>query len=371
MDWNAVRREFPALEHWTYLNTATFGQMPRRGVAAAMQHFAHRDELACRDFIAWFDDMDRVRASIARLVHCEADDIAFITNAAAALALLLSGIDWTPGDRVVTLRDEFPNNLYALGALASRGVEAVEAPWERFYESINERTRLVALSTASYTTGFVPPVQEISDFLRPREVPLFLDGTQSVGAMRLDIGRMRPDMLAVHGYKWLLSPNGAGFMYVSPELRERLEPNVIGWRSHREWRSVDQLHHGVPEFSAAAEKYEGGMLPFALIGAMGAAVEMILEIGMDAIEARVLELAAQTREVLRACGASVPAYRSPIVAGRFEGRDVSAMARSLENERILVSARHGNLRVSPHFYNNQDDLDVFAEALQNLLRRRG
>src|SRR5213080_3432617 len=98
MNWNAVRHEFPALENWTYLNTATFGQMPRRGVEAAARHFAHRDELACWDFLDWFDDMDRVRASIARLVCCEPEDIAFISNAAAALAILISGIDWQPGD---------------------------------------------------------------------------------------------------------------------------------------------------------------------------------------------------------------------------------------------------------------------------------
>jgi cysteine desulfurase / selenocysteine lyase len=369
MNWKEVRGEFPALEHWTYLNTATFGQLPRCGVAAAARHFAHRDELACWDFIEWFDDMDRVRGSIARLIHCLPEDIAFISNAAAALAILISGVQWEPGDRVVTLRDEFPNNLYALGALASRGVEAIEAPWERFYESINERTRLVALSSVSYTTGFVPPVEEIAAFLRARGVLLFIDGTQSVGALQFDVSRVQPDMLAVHGYKWLLSPNGAGFMYVRPELRERLEPNVVGWRSHHDWRSVDQLHHGVPEFSTTAEKYEGGMLPFALIYAMGAAVDMMLEIGPSAIEERVLALADRTRELLRACGASVRSYRSPIVAARFEGRDVSEMAKSLKEQRILVAARHGNLRVSPHFYNNEEDLGILSNALQGLVGR--
>ena len=88
MNWKEVRREFPALEHWTYLNTATFGQLPRCSVEAAARHFAHRDESACWDFLEWFDDMDRVRASIGRLIHCLPEDIAFISNAAAALAIL-------------------------------------------------------------------------------------------------------------------------------------------------------------------------------------------------------------------------------------------------------------------------------------------
>ena len=89
---------------------------------------------------------------------------------------------------------------------------------------------------------------------------LYVDGTQSVGALRFDVAAVQPDMLAVDAYKWLLSPNGAAFCYVSPELRQRLEPAVIGWRSHKDWRRPERLHHGEPEFADSAEKYEGGML---------------------------------------------------------------------------------------------------------------
>ena len=367
MNWDAIRAEFPALNHRTYLNTATYGQTPTRSVEAVIRHFKHRDELACEDFLEWFDDMDGIRATIGRLIHCSADDIAFVQNASSALAVLISGLEWKSGDRVITLQGEFPNNLYALGALGARGVEFIECPWERFYGSVNHRTRLVLLSSANYTTGFVPPLEEISTFLRGRNVLLFVDGTQSVGALQFDAGRVQPDMLAVHGYKWLLCPNGAGFLYVRPELRAQLPPNVIGWRSHHDWRSVENLHHGTPEPTTHAEKYEGGMLPFALLYAMQASVEMMLEIGPDPIESRVLELADQVREILRDCGATVEHYRSSIVAGQFAGRDVSAIARTLRERRVLVSARHGNLRVSAHFYNNQEDLDIFSRELRIVL----
>ncbi len=367
MDWDAVRREFPALQNWTYLNTAAYGQVPKRGVEAVARHFAHRDELACQDFLQWFDDMDHVRGLIGRLIHCTADDIAFVQNASTALALLLSGLEWKAGDRVITLEGEFPNNLYAPGGLAGRGVEFIECPWDRFYESVNDRTRLVLLSSANYITGFVPPLEEISKFLRSRGVLLFVDGTQSVGALQFEVGRLQPDMLAVHGYKWLLCPNGAGFVYVRPELRDRLPANVVGWRSHRDWRAVDNLHHGAPEPSSRAEKYEGGMLPFALIYAMQASIEMMLEIGPDLIEQRVLQLADQVRATLRDCGATVASHRSPIVAGQFPGRDAAALARSLQDRRVLVSARHGMLRVSPHLYNNEQDLESFGRELRAVL----
>jgi selenocysteine lyase/cysteine desulfurase len=197
---------------------------------------------------------------------------------------------------------------------------------------------------------------------------LYLDGTQSLGALQFDVSRIRPDLFAVDAYKWLLSPNGAGFMYVSPELRERLAPAVIGWRSHKGWRNHENLHHGAPQFSADAEKYEGGMLPFALLYAMDAVIAMMQAIGPERIERRVLELAARTQEVLRAAGAVLladtkPHYDSQIVTARFAGREAPAIARELQSRKVLVAARHGNLRVSPHFYNDETDLARLAEVL--------
>jgi cysteine desulfurase/selenocysteine lyase len=365
-DWKAIRDEFPALGNWTFLNTATFGQLPRRATEAVANHFTHRDELACADFLAWFDDMQRVREKAARLIHCEADDIAFVANASTALGILLAGLDWRAGDRILTLEHEFPNNLYAPGLLDRAGVEMVETSWERFYDSVDNSTRLVCLSSVNYNNGFTPPLAEIADFLRQRGVMFYIDGTQSVGALRFDVGRIQPDMLAVHAYKWMISPNGAGFMYVSPELRQRLRPNVLGWRSHRDWRNVDNLHHGVPELAASAEKYEGGSVAFAVIYAMEASLDLILEIGPDAIEQRVLSLAEKTREIVRRHGARVDLCGSAIVAARFENRDVSALAKALKEHGVLVSARRGYLRVSPHFYNNEQDLEIFGETLGKL-----
>jgi selenocysteine lyase/cysteine desulfurase len=363
VDWKEVRSEFPALEHWTYLNTATFGQLPRRATKAVAQHFAHRDELACWDFLSWYDDADRLRAKIGRLICCSPEDIAFVPNASTALGILLTGLDWCAGDRIVTLEHEFPNNLYAPALLGRFGVEMVESSWERFYESVDARTRLVAISSANYNTGFVPPLEEIAPFLRARNVLLFVDGTQSVGALRFNASHIQPDMFAVHAYKWLLSPNGAGFMYVRPDLRERLRPNVVGWRSHRDWRNVDNLHHGVPELTTTAEKYEGGAVSSALLYAMEASIELMLEIGPEIIEQRVLGLAGRAREILRELGGSVEEYAAPIVAARFENRDVSALAGALKERRVLVSARRGHLRVSPHLYNNEQDLEIFNNVL--------
>jgi len=368
-DWQQIRSEFPALERWTYLNTATFGQVPRRAGEAVARHLARRDQMACSDFMQWFDDADRIRARIASFIHCEAADIAFIQNASVALSLLLGGLDWKTGDRIVTLENEFPNHYYYPSHLQGCGAEFVETSWERFYDCLSPRTRLVAISTVNYATGFRPPLEELCAELQRRGIMLYLDGTQSLGALPFDVSRVKPDLFAVDAYKWMLSPNGAGFMYVSPQLRERLAPAVIGWRSHRGWRNHENLHHGTPEFASEAERYEGGMLSFALLYAMDAVIGMMQEIGTDRIEERVMRLAGMTRDVLRAAGAILPADRGPhydsqIVTARFEGRDASAIARQLQSHHVLVAARHGNLRVSPHFYNNEADLERLAETMR-------
>jgi cysteine desulfurase/selenocysteine lyase len=263
-----------------------------------------------------------------------------------------------PGDNVVTLDDEFPNYQY-LGA-------ARKVSWEGFYDAVDSRTRLVTLSEVNYSTGFRPPLAEISQFLEERGIPFFVDGSQSTGALVYDV-RKTPDFLAVHGYKWLISPPGAGFMYISPRMRERLEPNIVGWKSHRDWRNVDSLHYGVPEFSTTASKYEGGGLPIPLLYAMEASVNLILEVGPEAIERRVLELADDVRGRLRGLGAMVMDTHSNIVAARFVDKDAAEIVRELKERGVLIAVRHGHLRISPHFYNNEDDLNRLEEALRDFL----
>jgi cysteine desulfurase/selenocysteine lyase len=359
MDWNAIRSEFPALSRWTYLNTATFGQIPLVATAAVADHWARRAELACSDFLDWYTDADRLRASLGRLIHCLADDIAFAPSAAHVLAIVVTGLDLAPGDSVVTLQHEFPNQLYQSNLR--------EVAWERFYDSVDSSVKLVALSEVNYVTGFRPPLAEISQFLKARGIPLFVDGTQSCGAIQFDAGKTPVDVYAVHAYKWMISPAGAGFFYISPEFRAKLRPNIIGWRSHHDWRNVNNLHHGTPVFSDKAEKYEGGGLPNALLYAMEASVNMMLEIGPEQIEQRVLQLAQYARNRLRGLGAEVDQTDSQIVAARFPGHDLPFLLRHLKEQNILVAARHGHLRVSPHFYNNEGDVDRLVGALDKTI----
>ncbi len=358
-DWQKIRSEFPALENRAYLNTATFGQLPRRSTEAVARHWKHRDELACTDFLNWYDDADRLRASIAKLVGATADDIAFVGSAASALGMVIAALDLKPDDNIVTLADEFPNYLYM--------PQMREVPWERFYDAIDKNTRMVAISEVNYATGFRPPLEEISKFTHERNIVLFVDGTQSLGALTIDVQKLAIDIYAVHGYKWLISPPGSAFMVILEPLRSTLRPIKVGWRSHKTWRDVDNLHHGIPEFAESAEKYEGGGLPFALLYALEQSVELMLETGPDLIEQRVMQLAQSAGDRLRELGAEVAESGSQIVAAKFPGLDPSHLARELKKKDVNVAARHGFLRVSPHFYNNNDDLERLCEAIKPLI----
>ena len=360
MTWAEVRAQFPALSNWTYLNSATYGQVALRTQAAVATHFARRDEFACSDFLSWFDDVDEIRGLIARLIHCNAEDIAFCNSACAALSQFLGGIEWKPGDRILTLPDEFPNQYYYANTLREQGVELVEVS---DFETLPAQTRAVIVSSVNYTSGYRPDLAAVSRTVHKAGGLLYVDGTQSVGALTTDVHEFQPDMMAVDPYKWLASPNGASFFYITPELRRTLQPAVIGWRSDKGWRGVDSLHHGNPEFPEGAERYEGGMVNFPSIYGLAEALRMQFEIGPEVIEKRVRELSAATSEILRRNGAKIMHEGGNIVAAHWPDRDASALARQLREKRIIVAARHGNLRVSPHFYNDESDLERLETSL--------
>ena len=240
---------------------------------------------------------------------------------------------------------------------------------DRFRAAIDEHTRLVMMSTVNYSTGLRPPVDQIGPLLGERGVLFYVDATQSLGALRLNAREIQADMVAAHGYKWLLCPAGIGVAYISPRVREWLAPSLLSWRSDRNWCSVDMLHHGPPDLPEEAYKYEGGIQNFPGIYAMGAVLQMMTDLGLDNIETRLRQLSECGRDVLRGAGGKLPVdrlpfYDSPILAAQFPGTDVSRLAARLRENRVVVSARHGYLRVSPHFFNDEEDLAKLGRMLQ-------
>ncbi len=374
-DWSAARRLFPVLERWAHLNSAAFGPIPSTAVKAVKDHFRARNRDASLNFMDWFDRLEQIRARIGRLVGAHSDDIAFCPSAGAGLSWFLQGIDWREGDEILAFEHEFPNNLYAPHRLDARGVtfRPLRVPRSGFgpeavLGALGPRTRLVLLSVVNYSNGLRAPVEELAPELKRRSVLLCLDATQSVGALDDDIGAIAPDFLVVHGYKWLMAPEGTGFAYIPPSTRDWLVPTITSWRSHRDWRNHEHLHHGRPVLPNTAAAFEGGVQPFPSIFGLGASVDLILGLDPAAIESRVLELAERCRAIVAGAGgvlhpSAVGAARSQIVTAAFPRRDSSDLARQLRERRVAVSVRQGHLRVAPHFFNDDSDLARLAEAL--------
>ena len=169
----------------------------------------------------------------------------------------------------------------------------------------------------------------------------------------------------------MLSPSGIGFAYISPRVRDWLAPAIYSWRSHKSWRDVDELHDGAHELPDGAIRFEGGMQNFGGIFALGAVLDWMHELGPGHIEERILDLASKVRVVLRDRGGHLaadqgPGYDSPIVTARFPEVDSSKLAVRLERERIAVTARKGNLRVSPHVFNSEEDVEKLSAAFKGL-----
>src|SRR5215831_1367606 len=198
MDWDSIRKQFPSLSDWTYLNTATFGQLPCCAIEASAQHFARRVRTASADFLDWYEDADRLRGSIARLLQAGPEDIAFAPSAAHSLSTVVEALRLGPEDVIVTLDGEFPNQLYQSNVR--------EVRWENFFDAIDSKVKLVALSEVNYANGFRPPLGQISAFLKDRGIPFYVDGTQSLGALQFSVKHLPVSVYAVHGYKWMISP---------------------------------------------------------------------------------------------------------------------------------------------------------------------
>ncbi len=363
MDWARWREEFPSAARLVHLNHAGISPLPRR-VAAAVRAFADQGLLLDRAvYQRWEARAEEVRAAAARLIGARARETAFVRSTAEGLSLVASGVPWQPGDNVVTVADEYPSNVYPWFGLRRLGVETrlLARPRLRFGADdvaavIDRRTRVVAVSAVDWQSGFRADLAALGDLCRARDVLLVVDGIQAVGALQVDVAACGVDVLAAGGHKWLLAPEGCGILFVSDRVVERIHPVVLGWKS------VDNAGVYLPyhfDLRPDAARLEPGSAPHLGIHALGAAVDLLLEVGPPAIEARLLEITDQLADGLSRLGATIlsprtAAERSAILT--FALGEAPALSRALTEAAIIVRQRLGGIRLAPHFYNDADDI---------------
>jgi selenocysteine lyase/cysteine desulfurase len=367
--------EFPVLDELTYLNHAGVAPLPAR-CAAVMTECAQdaaRGRFADND---WYHRVISVKSLCAKLVNARGrHEIAFIPNTTTGLATLAGGLDWRAGDRVVITDVEYPANRYPWTALKRKGVEVVEAKQggdrridaDDVIRLINDRTRVVALSHVQFGTGHRVDLKPIADEVHAAGGLLCVDAIQSVGVMPVDVRASGIDFLAADGHKWMLGPEGAGFLYCDEDLCQQLRPLIPGWlgkRNHLDYGSYDERDY--PD----ARRFEPGTWNIYGVRALGASLELLLEVGMDVVWSRVDALCQHLRTRLDEKGYTVatppgPRERSGIVSFETpEGAPPNAdIVKQLGERGVVIADRMGRLRISPHFYNSIEQVDAAVDAL--------
>jgi selenocysteine lyase/cysteine desulfurase len=348
-----------------------------RCVTQAVSDYAREASTGDQEHFVFPDVLNDGRKLAAKLLNCQSEEVAFVGPTSLALSFIASGLKFKRGQNILIYFDDYPSNVYPWMALAEQGVEvrlmntrglgqirAVDVMGQ-----VDENTRLVALASCHFISGYRIDIPKIGKFLRGRNILFCVDAIQTLGAFPTTIEHV--DLLAADAHKWLLGPCGAGLLYVRREVQEQLTPRVYGWHNVNNPNFVAQEKI---VFRKDARKYEAGT--HNLIGVIGlmAAMELILEIGVENIGRELLRkrallvpaLQAKEYSVLNADAALENA--SGIVSFFQPGKNLTELSDKLAKANVMASLRVDRtgqqyLRLSPHFYNTNAELERVLELV--------
>lgn len=374
-------QHFPILSRLDFFNHA--GVAPISGPAAgALRDFAA--QAADRAYVGggWYRRAREVKRAAARLIGAAGEhEVAFVPNTTTGLALVANGLIWSAGDEVVITNVEYPANRYPWeGVSRQHGVKLIEVPQhddgrihvEDVVAAVTERTRVVSISHVQYASGHRIDPRPIADAVHAVGGYLCLDAIQSVGVLPVDVEALGADFLSADGHKWMLGPEGCGIFYCRAALAKRLHPTVVGWMN-----MVDAQNYGDYRYELLpdARRFEPGTYNIPGILALGASLDLLLEVGIATAWSRVEALTQRLCEGLTNKGYRVfsprenAEERSGIVI--FEHADPTRhrkIVNELETADIVIALREGRLRFSGHFYNGAEQVDRLIAALPIELR---
>lgn len=369
----AIRDLFPVSQRYAYLNHASAGALPRPVTLAMTRYLEERSTHGSEALIDWDHDIERVRKAAARFLGAQRDEIIFTSSISHGLNIVAGGLDWQPGDNLICAQTEFTANVYPWTNLRRRGVEVRFAPARDHRILVSElsalmdrRTRLVAISFVEFCTGYRVDLGALSALCHDRGVYLCVDGIQGLGALQFRVDETPADFVAAHAAKWMLGPIGAAFLYVRRHLLSQLEPVMAGWRAVVD--RDDYFCYDSP-LRDGGERFEPGSLNAVGLVGMEAALELLLSVGLSEIEDRILALTDLLIAGLKARGCTLTSpiatrrERSGIVCFRHPTVRPAVLMEHLKRQDVIVSVRGDVIRVSPHFYNNEDDLERLLAAL--------
>jgi cysteine desulfurase / selenocysteine lyase len=368
----------PVARKWAFMDHAAVAPLPLPTWEAVRRWSDEALQEGNVTWSRWAARVEEIRRRAAALINAQPEEIAFVPNTTFGISLVAEGFPWRDGDNVVTLSNEFPSNLYPWMHLAERGVEtrrvAVEGAavdWRRVAEACDARTRILAVSWVSYSTGWRLDLDQVIEFARGRKLHVFLDAIQGLGVFPLDVRRTPIDFLAADGHKWLLGPEGAGLFFVRRELLDRLRPVCVGWHSVAHAHDFSHIELTLRDEAA---RFEAGSQNMVGTLGLGASLDLLAQQGLgpgaSSLADQVLAFTDLACQRLLAAGAQLISDRragraSGIVSFTLPGQDPQLIRKRCLEAGVVLSCRAGRLRISPHAYANEDDLSRLLEAVQH------
>ncbi|MEX2578474.1 MAG: aminotransferase class V-fold PLP-dependent enzyme [Verrucomicrobiales bacterium] len=366
------RGAFPACRDRIFLAHAAVAALPQVAVAA-MDEFNRASSTGELDYSrVLLKQMDEVRESAARLVECDADEIALLGPTSLGLSLVANGLDWKPGDEVVTYLDDYPANVYPWKNLERLGAKVVYLEPEEtgritpelVRDTVTPRTKLFALASNHFLTGYQLDVEAVGEIAREHGILFCLDAIQTAGAFPTLAKHV--DFLSADSHKWMLGPMTAGVVYVKRSRFDELRPSLLGaWNV----KSPDFIARDAVDFEPGARRYEPGVLNAPGLLGMRASMDMLTGIGIENVAARLRHLGGVVRAGLDDLGFDLVGPRggkeaSGIVTftDRRDPDRVGVLYRRLSEAGVVSSFRHDRkgvpyIRFSPHFYNTRAEIE--------------
>jgi cysteine desulfurase/selenocysteine lyase len=373
MDLDKYRAEFPITERCIFLNHASRSPIPQRSLRA-MEALSNRLASEPGDYDEeLFTIVHDCRERAAQLIHADADEIALMPNTSTGLNFAANALSLQHGDNVVIPDNEFPANVYPWLHLRRRGIEIRFArthdgacPVTAIEQQIDQRTRIVSISIVSFASGFRCDLEGIGKLCQSKGIHLVVDGIQGVGVLDVDVHAHPISILACGSGKWLMSPWGTGFLYISRRVRDELEPPYIGWLSMEGCTHFeDMLNYRYAPYPDG-RRFEVGSLAYHDFCGMRESLGLLLEVGQQMTEQRSLELIEQFTQELEQKGYEITtpqtgSGRSGILC--FKDSHVDLLFQKLMENGVRISKREGSIRTSFHFYNREDEIHRMLELI--------
>lgn len=364
-----IEKEFSLKPELMYLNHAAVGPWPAR-TAEAVRRFATENETSgAQHYLNWIKTESNLRKQFSRLINAPAsDDIALLKNTSEALSFVAYGLDWKSGENVVISNQEFPSNSIVWHSLKSQGVEVREidlysdaSPETALINAVDKNTKLLSISSVQYASGLRMNLSLLGEQVKKKGVLFCVDAIQSIGAIPFDVQDCMADFVMADTHKWMLGPEGITLFYCNPGLREQLKLQEFGW--HMLDNPTDYTASSW-QITRSARRFECGSPNMLGIHGASASVSLLLEIGLDKIEERLLERTGymieciQKHNNLELLTKDQSDRLAGIITFSCSTTEPQILYQELMDNNVICAARGGGIRFSPHFYTSFETIDM-------------